>query len=200
MLTNQNKPNERKNMKHVGKMKNNSARVVVCYRTLPNDPLHALVVGTQGLPDSHHDSLMNLLESSNGQDANELADILATRKFPDGTNMLGYLHERGHLKRVPTNMVLMTPNTQMAIPLDQINQMIADQKGITLEELAVKEENPENKPARKRKDPEAPETPEQTAARLRSEADALYKKAKELRDQAEAIVPTVKKRSKEAAT
>jgi hypothetical protein len=186
-------------MKHIGKMKNNSARVVVAYRTLPGDAYSALVAGTQGLPDSHHDSLMNLLETSNGQDANELADILAVRKFPDGSNMLGYLHERGHLKKVPTSMVLMTPNTQTAIPLNELNEMIAEQKGVSVEDLAVTPENNEDRPVRKKKDTTAPETPEQQAARLRSEADSLYKKAKELRDQAEAIVPTVKKKSKETA-
>ena len=184
-------------MKHIGKMKNNSARVVVAYRTLPGEPTNALVCGTQGLPDSHHDSLMNLLESDNGQQANELADILAVRTFPDGSNMLGYMHERGHLKKVPTHMVLMTPNTQTAIPLNDINQMIADQRGVSVEDLAVSSGEEAPKPVKKKKDPAAPDTPEVTAAKLRSEADSLYKQAKLLREQAELLVPTVKKKAKD---
>lgn len=184
-------------MKHIGKMKNNSARVVVAYRTLPGEPDNALVCGTQGLPDSHHDSLMNLLESDNGQQANELADILAVRKFPDGSNMLGFMHERGHLKKVPTKMVLMTPNTQTAIPLDELNQMIADQKGVTVADLAVTGSDEPVKQPKKKKEPEAPDTPEVMAAKLRSEADALYKQAKVLREQAEALVPTIKKKTKD---
>ena len=32
-------------MKHVGKMKNNNAKIVIVYRTLPGDPYSALVVG-----------------------------------------------------------------------------------------------------------------------------------------------------------
>jgi len=184
-------------MKHIGKMKNNSARVVVAYRTLPGEPTNALVCGTQGLPDSHHDSLMNLLESDNGQQANELADILAVRKFPDGSNMLGYMHERGHLKKVPTHMVLMTPNTQTAIPLNDINQMIADQRGVSVEDLAVSSGEETPKPVKKKKDPEAPDTPEVTAAKLRSEADSLYKQAKLLREQAELLVPTIKKKTRD---
>lgn len=185
-------------MKHIGKMKNNSARVAIVYRTLPGEPTNALVCGTQGLPDSHHDSLMNLLESDNGQQANELADILAVRKFPDGSNMLGYMHERGHLKKVPTNMVLVTPNTQTSIPLDQINQMIADQKGVSVEDLAVTSDTQEPQPVRKKKEPVVPDSPEVKAAKLRSEADALYKQAKLLREQAEELVPTIKKKSKES--
>ena len=124
-------------MKHVGKMKNNSARVAVAYRTIPGDHNSALVIGTNGLTDSYHDSLMSLIESDSGQQANELADVLAVRRFPDGSVMLQFLHGNGHLKKVPTNLVLMTPNSQTSIPLNEVNQMIADQKGIKLEDLAV---------------------------------------------------------------
>ena len=35
-------------MKHVGKMKNNGARVAVAFRTIPGDPHSALVIGTNG--------------------------------------------------------------------------------------------------------------------------------------------------------
>lgn len=124
-------------MKHIGRMKNNSARVVIVYRTLPGDPHNALVVGTQGLVDFLHDSLISVLESDSGQQANELADIIAVRKFPDGNNMLEYLHNHGHLKKVATNMVIVMPNTTTQIPLDELNKLIAQQKGITLEELAI---------------------------------------------------------------
>ena len=75
-------------MKHVGRMKNNGARIAVAYRTLPGDSGSALVVGTGNLPESWHDSLMNLIQDASGQAANELADILAVRRFPDGNNML----------------------------------------------------------------------------------------------------------------
>jgi hypothetical protein len=50
-------------MKHVGKMKNNGAKVIIVYRTIPGDSQSALVVGTQGLSDSYHDSLMSLVDS-----------------------------------------------------------------------------------------------------------------------------------------
>lgn len=126
-----------KDTKHVGKMKNNSARIAIVYRTLPGEPNNALVVGTSGLTDAYHDSLMSLIESDAGQQSNELADVLAVRRFPDGTVMLQYLHANGHLKKVPTNIVLVTPNNQTSIQLNEINQMIADQKGISVEDLAI---------------------------------------------------------------
>ena len=184
-------------MKHVGKMRNNAARVVVAYRTLPGEPLQCLVVGTQGLGDSYHDTLMSLVESDSAQQANELADILSARRFPDGTNMLGYLHSNNHLKKVATNLVLMTPDSQTQIQLDQLNEIIAKQKGVSVEDLAVSEEGAGNKPKKKEVKTEKVETPkedeatkfEMTPAEMRSRADALYKEAARLRKEADTIDP-----------
>ena len=201
-------------MKHVGKMKNNSARVAVAYRTIPGDHNSALVIGTSGLTDSYHDALMSLIESDSGQQANELADMLAVRRFPDGTVMLQYLHGNGHLKKVPTNLVLMTPNSQSAIPLNEVNQMIADQKGVNLEDLAVSDGAP--KPSKKASAkeeiitteiivPEAIVVPEAmdevsdpvlVAKSYRSKADKLSKDAANFRRMADAIDPPKAKAKK----
>jgi hypothetical protein len=207
-------------MKHVGKMKNNSARVAVVYRTIPGDHNSALVVGTSGLTDSYHDSLMSLIESDSGQQANELADILAVRRFPDGTVMLQYLHGNGHLKKVPTNLVLMTPNSQTSILLNEVNQMIADQKGVKLEDLAVSD-GTEKKPAKKAPAkeeivseeiiivpdeivvPEASDEvsdPTLVAKSYRSKADKLSKDAANFRRMADAIDPPKAKAKKVEVT
>lgn len=188
-------------MKHIGKMKNNSARLAIVYRTLPGEPLNCLVVGTQGLADSYHDSLMSLLENDAAQQANELADALAVRKFPDGSVMLGYLHANGHLKKIPTNMVIMTPDSQTQIPLDELNVIIAQQKGITVDELAV---NDGSEPAPKTtKTVEVPtvgtdssglQSFEMTPAEMRSRADALYKEAAKLRKDADELDPPKSKK------
>jgi hypothetical protein len=192
-------------MKHVGKMKNNSAKVVVAYRTLPGDPASALVVGTQGLTDSYHDSLMTLLESDSAQSAHELADILATRRFPDGSVMLNYLHGNGHLKKVPTNGVLMTPNNQTTIPLNELNEIIATQKGITVEELAVSDGTVKAKPTKKAVVEEiivdnVVAEPVMSPTTMRSRADALFKEAQQLRKQADALdPPKTKAKAKKAS-
>lgn len=189
-------------MKHVGKMKNNSARIAVVYRTLPGEPNSALVVGTAGLPDAYHDALMSLIESDAGQQANELAEVLSSRRFPDGEIMLQWLHTRGQLKKVPTALVLITPNPQTAIPLDQVNQAIAEQKGIKVEELAVKEENKSDKSETSSRKVEeiVVDTFEQptdsksiSAADLRSMADKLFKEAQALRKKADELEPPNKR-------
>ena len=189
-------------MKHVGKMKNNSARVAVAYRTIPGDAYSALVVGTTGLGDAYHDALMALIESDTGQQANELADVLATRRFPDGTVMLSWLHAHGHLKKVPTNLVLITQNSQSSIPLDELNVVIAEQKGVSLEELAVSEEGkPKDKKEKAAKEeivvPEVVEpvsTKALTPTEMRSKADKRFKEAQALRKQADAIDPPKSKK------
>ena len=177
-------------MKHVGKMKSNSARIAVVYRTVPNEPQNCLVVGTTGLPDSYHDSLMSVIESDSGQQANELADILATRRFPDGEIMLQWLHTRGHLKKVPTNLVLLTPNAKTQVPLNVINDEIAKSKQVNNTGNTVQEEiadlpqefQPIEKPV--------------TASDLRSMADKLFKEAQALRKKADELEPPVKKATK----
>jgi len=206
--------------KHVGKMKNNSARIAVVYRTIPGDANSALVVGTNGLTDAYHDSLMSLIDSDAGQQANELADVLAVRRFPDGTVMLQYLHANGHLKKVPTNLVLMTANSQSTTPLDELNRIIAEQKGVTLEELAVTDGTPkeEIKTSVKEEivisDVVVPETkksvvvesteeisdPVLIAKQYRSKADKLAKDAANFRRMADAIDPPKAKESKAKKT
>jgi len=206
--------------KHVGKMKNNSARIAVVYRTLPGDPQSALVVGTNGLTDAYHDSLMSLIDSDAGQQANELADVLAVRRFPDGTVMLQYMHANGHLKKVPTKLVLMTPNSQTSTPLDELNNIIAEQKGVKLEDLAVTDGSikEESKPIIKEEivvsDVVVPETkkslvvesteeisdPILVAKQYRSKADKLAKDAANFRRMADAIDPPKAKESKAKKT
>lgn len=195
-------------MKHTGKMTNNGAKVVIAYRTLPGDANSALVIGTSNLGEAYHDAIMNLLQDTSGQQANEFADMLAVRKFPDGNTMLEWLHMRGHLKKVPTKMVLVTPNNQTAIPLNELNEIIANQKGISVDELAITDGVTPN-PKTKKSDPtrttsssvnESEETAgeivteELSPVQMRSKADKLFKEAQMLRKQADAIDPPKSKK------
>jgi hypothetical protein len=151
---------------------------------------------------------MGVIESESGQQANELADVLAVRRFTDGEVMLSWLHTRGHLKKVPTNLVLMTPTTQAQIPLNELNQLIADQRGISLEKLAVNDGSQQDKKSAKTKEiitdevvvpVEVTEVISElpvTAADLRSMADKLSKQAAEMRRKADEMAPPVKKAAK----
>jgi hypothetical protein len=210
-------------MKHTGKMKNNNAKIVVVYRTLPGDSKSALVVGTGNMNDSWHDSLMSLVQEAAGQEANELADVLAVRKFPDGRTMLEALHLGGHLKKVPTAGVLMTPSPNVSISLDELNTLIAGQKGITVDDLAITDGNRPNKRPVVKDDPtktssasvNASEelvmadavtqdtvlvTEELSPTQMRSKADKLFKEAQNLRKQADNIDPPKSRKAKTVVT
>lgn len=197
-------------MKHVGKMKNNGAKIVIAYRTIPGDPLSALVVGTQQLTDAYHDSLMSLLDSDTAQQADELADVMAVRRFPDGSNMLQFVHANGMMRKVPTAGVLVTPDNKTSIPLDELNNIIAQQKGVSLAELAIKDGSNSTVPTISETVTETDHTNEVivedtkagielSPTEMRSRADALYKEAAKLRKTADELdPPKSKKASKEA--
>ena len=202
-------------LKHVGKMKHNDAKVCVVYRTLPGDAHSALVVGTSTLSDQYHMGLMQVVESQDGQQANELGDALSTRYFSDGTNMLEQLHLTGKFVKVATDKVWMTPTPADTISLDELNMMIAEQKGVALDDLSIKAEMPHVKKEGEKevkneeikvtehdldKEGKVTETLTETkveepmsASAYRSQADKLYKEAARLRKMADELDPPKKK-------
>lgn len=193
--------------KHVGRVKNNRRKVIVAYRVVPGEPDNCLVVQTENLSADEHDTLIKLVESDAGQNADEFADAMARAYLPDGRIMLAAFHSTGKLNKVSTSAIEMTPNNATVIGLDELNKMIAEQKGVTVADLAVKGPKGTVQPQVDTPvDPVATytETPaqdgvitdEQLAAQYRSQADAMFKEAKRLREQAEELVPTKKKATK----
>jgi len=201
-------------MKHVGKMKNNGAPVAIIFRTLPGDPHSCLVVGTQGLGPTNHDALISVIETPEAQGSFELGTILGVRRFPDNTDMLGWLHASGRLKKVPTSDVIVTMSPQETVQLDELNKLIAEQRGVKIEDLAIG-----TKPSNKKTEvteiasvtevPVALESAEITtstdilddgvlAKQLRSQADAMFKEAQRLRREADDLDPPAKKTAKKA--
>ena len=197
-------------LKHVGRIRTNKNRVVVAYRTVPGDAKHAVIVNIQALSADEHDSLMTQVESQAGQDAYEFAEMMARATLPDGRNMLAAFHTTGKMMKVAVEDVEMQPDHQTVLPLNELNEMIAKQRGVTIDELAIQPNVPatpqaEAKPVASMQtaDIKAPQdavlSDEDLAAQYRSQADSLYKEAKALRAQAEELVPTTKK-SKAKAT
>ena len=119
-------------LKHVGRIKNNRAKVVVAYRTIPNDAYSCLVVPTAELASDEHDTLIKAVESAAGQEAGELYEVMQRTTLPDGRNMLKGFHQRGNLRKFPTSEIEMTPKTNTAILLSDLNGVIAEQKGIAV--------------------------------------------------------------------
>ena len=197
-------------LKHVGRVKSNQKRVVVAYRVVPGEPESCLVVMTESLTADEHDALMKAVESDAGQSAYEFGEAMARAQLPDGRNMLAGFHTTGKMQKVPTNLVEMIPDRQSTVSLDELNRIIAEQKGVSIEDLALQDTTrtaptvePEEVDLEVQTPVEGPDavlTDEQLAAQYRSQADAMFKEAKRLREQAEELMPTKKAKSKTATS
>ena len=204
-------------LKHVGRIIATKKKCVVAYRTLPGESSSCLIVTTENLPDSYHDSIINLVESPAGQSAHEFAEVLARSTFSDGSVMLAALHTQGRLFKAPTSSIEMTPTTGASIMLSELNQIIAEQRGVAVDDLAIRGAPDKNTPDIK-EDKTAPvvdsltstrstsadiedttvpppvmgDTPEEQAKFYRSQADKMAKDAAKMRRLAEELVPTKK--------
>lgn len=209
-------------LKHVGRIKKTQKKCIVAYRVVPGTSDECVIIPTESLSADEHDSLMKLVESSAGQEAYELAEAMARTSLPDGRNMLAGFHTTNRMVKTQTIQIEMTPDTKSVVGLDELNNVIAQQKGVTVEDLAIKDPNAPSKTATapvaepQKVDPvsiytdntPAPTptadaetgviTDEALAASYRSQADKLFKEAKSLREQAEALVPTKKKTTAKA--
>lgn len=194
-------------LKHVGRIKATNKKVLVAYRTLPGDAYSALVVPTENLPDDMHNAIINLVESNAAQESYEFAEALDRTQFPDGSRMLPALHATGRLLKVTTESVEMTPTPTMSVLLSELNQIIAEQRGIAVDDLCIAPGSNDKvevkEVARSSEVPSTPEipvadvtevgansTPEETAKFYRSQADKLAKEAAKFRRMAEELVPT----------
>lgn len=194
-------------LKHVGRIKSTGKKVLVAYRTLPGDAYSALVVPTENLPDELHNAIINLVESPAAQSSYEFAEALDRTQFPDGSRMLPNLHANGRLIKVSTTEVEMTPQIGASILLSELNQLIAEQRGVAVDQLSIRPEStqrPNVEEVNKLEEapvetsttsivtPETFDSPEAEAKHLRSLADKLAKEAAAARRRAEELVPTKK--------
>jgi len=206
-----------RSLKHIGRIQNTGAKVLVVFRTLPGESNMALVLPVAQLPDQYHDSIMTLVETDQAQDAFEFGEIMHIRPFPDGRPMLRAMQADGRLLKVPTDSVMMTPTTNDTVLLSSLNTLVAEQKNCTVDELCtfvagapsgikeVKEATPAvdsdiPAPVRAQATSDTALTDKDLAKSYRSQADAMYKEAARLRKEAEDLDPTVKKVKKAEET
>jgi len=205
-------------LKHIGRVIKTKKKCAVVYRVVPGASDKCVIVGTETLAAEEHDSLMRLIESQGGQEAYELGEAMGRALLPDGRVMLSVFHTQGKMISVDQSEIEMTPNTSTAINLAELNRNIAEQRGVTVADLALKgpdgntvpEATPEQVDATAMYNNEAPVptqatedgvlSDEQLAASYRSQADRLFKEAKALREQAEELVPTKRKKATADAT
>lgn len=203
-------------LKHVGRVIATGKKCLIAYRTLPGDAYSALIIPTENLPDSYHDSLINLVESNAGQTAHEFAEALDRTQFPDGSRMLPALYSQNRLVKIPTSQVEILPTNSTSIVLSELNQIIADSRGIAIDDLSIKPDVMDAPVSKQESIQDFSKTtsasinesesqlpvvdplvdPVGAAKHYRSQADRLSKEAANFRRLAEDLVPTMKKSAK----
>lgn len=205
-----------KKLKHIGRMQNTGAKVLVVFRTLPGESGSALVLPVATLSDSYHDALMQLVETDQAQSAFEFGEIMHIRHFPDGRPMLVAMSQDGRLQKVPTDNVIMTPTHNSTVILSELNALIAEQRNCAVDDLAgfvqgspaaIKDSSTPAEKAAREKVNQAPIeentqlkanensvlSDKDLAKSYRSQADAMYKEAARLRREADSLDPPQKK-------
>lgn len=196
-------------MKHIGKVANTGLKCVVVFREIYDengnvtDPNHCLIVETERLPDMEHDDIVRVVESPSGQEANQFYEIAHRSMFGDGINMLVKLHNRGYLKKYPTDQILMTPNTSTAVKLSEVNEIIRKQKtGMSNADIQNSMVDDTDQPPRTQTTSQSTAPAPQTEAGVMDDAQiaknmltqaATYEaEVKRLREEAYAMAPDLK--------
>lgn len=111
-------------LKHIGR--HGDRKVAILFREVPGEDHMCLVVYPETLPTHIHNSIMKTLESEAGQAATNLSEVLHRNLLPDGRPQLEALHREGMIKKIPTNQVIVTPNAQSNVKLDELNKIIRE--------------------------------------------------------------------------
>lgn len=186
--------------KHVGKLKNTGAGVAVVFMRLPDEPDYALVVDVDALPDPIQGELNSILESSDAQNSQTLHDILHRKIYFGNKSYLEHLHEMRKLMKVKTTEVIMTPNSDAQMPLDELNKMI--EKVVTKTENLTDDQILEQKNQYKKRIEDQEEQSVQSkiksllyqAEEYEAQAAILLKLAKNHREDAESLTPEPKQK------
>jgi len=205
----------RKNMsfiRHVGKV--GDRKVAIIFREVPGESHMCLIVYTELLNRHIHDALMNCIESDIGQSSENLADALHRSYTQEGKIILHVLHSENLLKKMQTELVVMTPTPTTKIKLSELNKILDEMKQgeeavRRLAELDASQglQDPVDV-ARRMRGPTAQsgalddallaQQRLDQAEKMEREANGLIAEAKRLRDEATSLNPSVNKKPTKA--
>jgi len=113
-------------IKHVGKQ--GDRKVAVLFREVPGEDHMCLVVYPDIMPTHMHDAIIKAIETPEAQQAEQLADAIHSKLFPDGRPMLTALHAEGMIKKVQTEQILVTPTPTATVRLSELNNILREMK------------------------------------------------------------------------
>jgi len=188
-------------MKHVGKY--GEKPCVVVFREVPEEPEHCLIVQTSQLADVQHDDLMEVVQSAEAQEANDISTVLNRRQFRDGENMLSSMHFGKKLQKVPVSQVNLTPTPSQSISLAEVNAEIRKIQGGYVapindeshQETRVTTEQVEGTPANQSAEADEPSQAQQLvfqASLMKEDAERMAADAEAKLEEAYALDPSLK--------
>lgn len=113
-------------LRHIGK--HGDRKVAIVFREVPGEPHMCLVVYTELLNQNMHDPIIKCIESDIGQNSEHLADAFNRTHTRDGHIILQKLHAEGMLKKVQTELIIMTPAPNTKIKLNELNKILDEMK------------------------------------------------------------------------
>lgn len=204
-------------LRHVGK--HGDRKVAIVYREVPGEPHMCLVVYTELLNRNIHDPMIRCIESDIGQNSENLADALNRSYTTDGQIILQKLHYEGQLKKVQTELIVVTPQPGARIKLSDLNKILDEMKmgedatrrlaemdkqagmqspmEVARRMRGDRDTTPFVSPSLVAGDPDAlgdaqlADTFVQQAERMQREANGLLAEAKRLLSEAAALSPTI---------
>jgi hypothetical protein len=199
-------------IRHVGKV--GDRKVAIIFREVPGESHMCLIVYTELLNRHIHDALMNCIESDIGQSSENLADALHRSYTQEGKIILHVLHSENLLKKMQTELVVMTPTPTTKIKLSELNKILDEMKQgeeavRRLAELDASQglQDPVDV-ARRMRGPTAQsgalddallaQQRLDQAEKMEREANGLIAEAKRLRDEATSLNPSVNKKPTKA--
>jgi hypothetical protein len=113
-------------LKHIGR--HGDRKVAVLFREVPSEGHMCLVIYPDTLPAPWESSIMKVLESEVGQQAENFADALHRSLLSDGRPILETLHKEKMIKKIRTADVVVTPRSNSSIRLDELNKLLNEMK------------------------------------------------------------------------
>lgn len=180
--------------RHIGRVTNTGARVVVVFRKLPEDANYCLVVESDSLPEMYHDNMMTIVKSRAAQDNVDLYPVLDRQSFGDGRKCLQALHDNALLRKVPVELVELIPYPNTPVALSVINTELdkngANIKPSNVEEVTVTDHSqPITELPEIVQEQVIEETPELKAEGIIQRAKLMEETAAALKEEAYMLVP-----------
>lgn len=185
------------NKKHVGRIKSTEQRCVVVFMQLPDDKNKALIINIESLTERMESLLMEVLNSAEGQQANDLASTMNRRLVPEtGRTVLEEFHVRGMMRAESIDNIQMLPRPNMPFELrdilKQLGAINGDAPDAPNSDAEVKyNQFTENAAA------QDSENAINMAKGLLMEADMLGQEAQKKREQAYGFAPSLRPKTAE---